>query len=195
MVVFHNFSGYDGHFIIKYAAKKMHEKNPYSFNLQKIISKSSEKIKHLQYSNFIFIDSLNHLNESLDKLVETLNKSGYGFPIFSLVGLQKILRSKGVYPYRWVESVQKFSEKSLPPMQYFDNDLTGEKCTIDRYNKALKVWEELNCTSFLDYHMAYLKSDSVLLAEVFNNYRENCMKMFGLDPARFVSVQSMTMTN
>jgi hypothetical protein len=80
-------------------------------------------------------------------------------------------------------------------MQYFDNDLTGEKCTIDRYNKALKVWDELRCTSFLDYHMAYLKSDTVLLSEVFMNYRENFMKMFGLDPVRFVSVQSMTMTN
>jgi hypothetical protein len=43
--------------------------------------------------------------------------------------------------------------------------------------------------------MAYLESDVVLLADVFNNYREPSMKMFGLDPARFVSVQSMTMTN
>jgi hypothetical protein len=80
-------------------------------------------------------------------------------------------------------------------MQWFDNDLTGEKCTIERYEKALKLWNELKCSTFLDYHLAYLKSDVVLLAEVFNNYRETSMKMFGLDPARFVSVQSMTMTN
>jgi hypothetical protein len=43
--------------------------------------------------------------------------------------------------------------------------------------------------------MVYLESDVALLAEVFENYRQTSMKMFGLDPARFVSVQSMTMTN
>jgi hypothetical protein len=43
--------------------------------------------------------------------------------------------------------------------------------------------------------MTYLESDVVLVAEVFENYRQTSMKMFGLDPARFVSVQSMTMTN
>jgi hypothetical protein len=113
IVVFHNFSGYDGHFIIRYATKFLHDKNPYCFNTQKIISKSSEKIKHFQYGNIIFIDSMNHLNGSLDKLVDVLNKSGYGFPIFSLVGLHKILRSKGIYPYRWVDSIEKFSHQSL----------------------------------------------------------------------------------
>jgi hypothetical protein len=80
-------------------------------------------------------------------------------------------------------------------MEWFDNDLTGEKCTQERYEKALEVWKELKCSTFKDYHMAYLISDVVLLAEVFENYRESCMKMFGLDPVRFVSVQSMTMTN
>jgi hypothetical protein len=65
VVVFHNFSGYDGHFIIKYATKFMHNDEPYSFNTQKIISKSSQKIKHFQYAKYIFIDSLNHLNSSL----------------------------------------------------------------------------------------------------------------------------------
>jgi hypothetical protein len=57
------------------------------------------------------------------------------------------------------------------------------------------VWDTLGCKTFADYHMAYLESDVVLLAEVFENYLKTCMKMFGLDPVRFVSVQSMTMTN
>jgi hypothetical protein len=62
IVVFHNFSGYDGHFIIKYATKFMHDDETHAYNYQKIISKSSQKIKHFQYSNYIFIDSMNHLN-------------------------------------------------------------------------------------------------------------------------------------
>jgi hypothetical protein len=101
IVVFHNFSGYDGHFIIKYATKFMHDDWPLSYNYQKIISKSSQKIKHFQYKDYIFMDSMNHLNSSLDKLVETLNKSGYSFPIFiSVDSLHNILKSKGIYPYR-----------------------------------------------------------------------------------------------
>jgi hypothetical protein len=136
IVVFHNFSGYDRHFIIKYATKFMHDDQPYSYNSQKIISKSSEKIKHFQYGDYnIFIDSLNHLNASLDKLVDVLNKSGYSFPIFTHVGLHKILRNKGIYPYRWVDTVDKFKSKCLPSMEWFDNDLTGEKCTQERYEK------------------------------------------------------------
>jgi hypothetical protein len=181
IVVFHNFSGYDGHFIIKYAARFMHDEEPYSYNSQKIISKSSKKNKHFQYSDSIFIDSMNHLSTSLDKLVDVLNKSGYSFPIFTNVGLHKILRSKGIYPYRWINTTETFNERSLPSIEWFDNDLTGEKCSQERYNKALEVWNELKCVTFKDYHMAYFESDVVLLVEVFENYRESCMKMFGLD--------------
>jgi hypothetical protein len=43
------------------------------------------------------------------------------------------------------------------------------------------VWNTLQCETFGEYHMAYLKSDVALSAEVFKNYRESCMKMFGLD--------------
>jgi hypothetical protein len=99
IVVFYNFSGYDGHFIIKHATKFMHEDDPLSYSTQKIISMSSQKIKHFQYSKYMFVDRMRHLNSSLDKLVEVLNKSGHGFPIFKQVGLKEILRSKGIYPY------------------------------------------------------------------------------------------------
>jgi hypothetical protein len=139
IVVFHNFSGYDGHFIIKYATKFMHDDQLYSYNSQKIIFKSSQKIKHFQYSKFIFIDSLNHLNSSLDSLVEILNKSNHDFEIFIRLYPHPILRSKGIYPYRWVDSVEKFKETSLSSIEWFNNDLTGEKCSEDRYNKAIQV--------------------------------------------------------
>jgi hypothetical protein len=98
------------------------------------------------------MDSMNHLNSSLDSLVEILNKSNHDFEIFNRLSLHQILRSKGIYPYRWVDSVEKFKETSLPSIEYFDNDLTGEKCTEERYKKAQEVWNTLNCKSFYDYH-------------------------------------------
>jgi hypothetical protein len=71
--------------------------------------------------------------------VEILNKSNHDFEIFNRLYLHPILRSKGIYPYQWVDSVEKFKETSLPAIEWFDNDLTGEKCTEDRYNKAIQV--------------------------------------------------------
>jgi hypothetical protein len=160
-----------------------------------MISKSKEKIKYFPYGPFVFTDTYNHLTASLDSLVETLTKSGHDFEIAQRVGLPKCLWSKGVYPYKWVDSIMKFDETSLPPIDYFHNDLTGEKCTLERYQKAQQVWKELGCKTFKDYHMGYLFADVILLAEVYTNYRKECMSQFGLDPARFVSVQSMTLTN
>jgi hypothetical protein len=85
-----------------------------------------------------------------------------------------------------VDSVEKFKETRLPSIEWFDNDLTGEKCSEDRYNKAVQVWNKLGCKTFYDDHMAYLEFDVVLLAEVFENYRQTSMKMFGLDPANWM---------
>jgi vacuolar-type H+-ATPase catalytic subunit A/Vma1 len=94
IVYLHNFSGYDDHSILKYATKYMHEYSPWLYNTQKIISKSSEKIKHFQYAKFIFMNSMNHLNSSLDSLMEILDKSNHDFEIFNKIGLNPILRSK-----------------------------------------------------------------------------------------------------
>jgi hypothetical protein len=143
----------------------------------------------------MFMDTMNHLSSSLDNLVEILHNSGHKFEIADKVGLPKCLRSKGIYPYSWLTSFEKLAETSLPDMFYFHNDLTGEICTEEIYKRAQEIWNELGCKYFDDYTRNYLKSDVVMLAEVMENYRKMCMKKFELDPSRFVSVQSLTLTN
>jgi hypothetical protein len=68
----HNFRSYDNHFIIKYGIKYLHSKFPNAYNRQKVISKSSEKFKHQIYGSFEFSDTMNHLEESLDRLVSII---------------------------------------------------------------------------------------------------------------------------
>jgi hypothetical protein len=194
IVYFHNFKGYDCHHIIKYCIEYLSYEDT-TFKKHRVISKSKQKIIHLDVGKYVFMDSMNHLSGSLDTLVETLRKSGHKFEICDKYGLPECLRSKGIYPYRWVDSLDKLYETSLPSIEWFDNDITGEKCTPERYQRAKKIWEETKCETFKDYHERYQLADVLLLAEVMTKYRKDCMKLFGLDPARFVSVQSMTLTN
>jgi len=194
IVYFHNFKGYDSHHIIKYCLEYLANDHN-GFRKQRVISKSKQKIIHLDTGMFVFMDSMNHLSGSLDTLVETLRKSGHKFEIADKFKLPECLRSKGIYPYRWMDSYNKLAEESLPSIEWFDNDITGEKCTPERYQRAQEIWKETKCNIFNDYHCKYLTADVILLAEVMTKYRKDCMELFGLDPARFVSVQSMTLTN
>jgi hypothetical protein len=124
--------------------------------------------------------------------VENLNKSNYHFPICREVSLHPILRQKGIYPYKWVDSIKKFEETKLPDINNFHNDLTNEPCPQHEYQHAWDVWNTLKCSTFADYHYYYLMADVVLLAEVFEEYRNKGLKEWQLDPAHFISAPSFT---
>jgi hypothetical protein len=101
--------------------------------------------------------------------VNSLIKSNYHFPISEKFGLPKILREKGVYPYSWVDSIKKFKETSLPPIEAFYDDLKNRECPQEDNEHAQKVWKELSCKNFGEYHHYYLMGDVVLLAESSKN--------------------------
>jgi hypothetical protein len=140
VVFFHNLRGYDAHMILRYGLMeiaKLHGKDGYV--RQFIIGKSTEKLSSFQFGNFIFRDSLLHLGCSLERAVDNLFKSNYDFPICEKVGLHPILRRKGIYPYKWVNSVKKFKYTVLPSIEFFHNDLTQEPCSPEDYEHAQNV--------------------------------------------------------
>jgi hypothetical protein len=168
VVFFHNLRGYDSHMIIRYGLTeiaKLHGKE--GAIEQFIIDKSAEKLSSFQFGHFIFRDSLLHLGCSLERAVDNLIKSQYHFPISEKVGLHPILRQKRIYPYKWVDSVEKFKCTELPGIEAFYNDLTQKPCSPEDYQHAQNVWKTLGCKTFQDYHDYYLMADVVLLAEVF----------------------------
>ena len=96
-----------------------------------------------------------------------------------------LLTQKGFYPYDYVSSIERFSETQLPLKSEFYSKLNDEDISEEDYQHALKVWNTFNCQNIRDYHDLYLKSDVLLLADVFENFRKTCLKHYKLDPAHY----------
>ncbi|UYV67977.1 hypothetical protein LAZ67_5002690 [Cordylochernes scorpioides] len=104
-----------------------------------------------------------------------------------------LLRCKGVYPYEYMTDSSKFSETSLPPIEYFSSKLLNESCSNESYAFAQQVWEELNCTTLGDYHDIYLIGDVALLADIFQYFRDLCLRHYQLDPILIFSSPSLSL--
>ena len=96
-----------------------------------------------------------------------------------------LLLRKGVYPYDWVDSIDKFSETQLPPQESFYSKLNNKGISNKDYLHAQEVWKVFNCQTFRDYHNIYNVSDVLILADVFENFRNVCNENYGLDPAHY----------
>ena len=142
-----------------------------------------------------FIDSCQFLNASLESLVESLAKScSHPYDKFKLtrrhMGSFELLFSKGVFPYEYFNSLDKFNDESLPPKDAFYSNLNISDISDDHYLRAEKIWEIFNCENFKNYHDHYLKTDVLLVSDVFENCREMGMKYYGLDPAHYLTLPS-----
>ena len=80
-----------------------------------------------------------------------------------------------------MESFEKFNEV-FPGKEAFFSKLNGEGITDEDYQHACRVWKEFGMTNMGEYHEVYLKTDVLLLADVFENFRKPCLKDYGLDP-------------
>nr|XP_018912649.1 PREDICTED: uncharacterized protein LOC109040960 [Bemisia tabaci] len=110
---------------------------------------------------------------------------------FKQEDLHLVLR-KGMYPYEWVDSYSKF-ENQLP-LKIVDwySTLSDKNISKSDLKHAIKVYEHFGFKNFGEYHNLYLKLDSVLLKDVFDNYRETCYRSHGLDPVYFISTPGLT---
>ena len=97
---------------------------------------------------------------------------------------------KGVYPYEYMDSWEIFNESPLRPKKDFYSKLNLEDITDKDYNHAQKVFEEY-CTDMGDYHDLYVQTDTLLLADVFEKFRDTCIEIYGLDPSHFLSAPGL----
>ena len=102
-----------------------------------------------------------------------------------------ILLRKGVYPYEYMDEWNKFDEKELPCKESFYSSLTMEDISDTDYKHSNNVFKKFNLNNLGDYHDLYVRNDTLLLADVFENFRNACMKNYELDPAHFVSLPGL----
>ena len=96
-----------------------------------------------------------------------------------------MLLRKGDYPYEYLDSWERFNETFLPPKKDFYTELTLEDINNDKeQNHAQKVLEEY-CTDMGDYHDLHVQTDTLLLADAFETFRDTCIEINGLDPWTF----------
>ena len=97
-----------------------------------------------------------------------------------------LLLRKGVYPYEYMDSWERFSETSLPSKEDFYSKLNMEDIGDIDYRHANNVFKGFKLENLGDYHDLYVQSDTLLLADVFNNFRDMCIKEYDLDPGHFL---------
>ena len=98
-----------------------------------------------------------------------------------------LLLRKGIYPYECMDSLEIFNEISLPDKEAFYSNLNIVHITDVEYKHAKIVFKSLINKNLGDYHDLYVQSDTLLLADVFENFINNCVKVYELDPAHFLS--------
>ena len=102
-----------------------------------------------------------------------------------------LLARKGVYPYDYATSINKLKETKLPSKEDFYSKLYDEEISEEDYQHAINVWNTFNCQTLQDYHDLYLKSDVLLLADVFENFRKTCLKHYKLDPCHYYAAPGL----
>ena len=99
----------------------------------------------------------------------------------------ELVKEKRVYPYEYMDSFKRFSENKLPDKYKFFSSLKDECISEKDYQKANNIWNVFKMNTMGDYHDLYLKTDVLLLADVFEKFITTCLDYYGLDPCHYLS--------
>ena len=202
-VVFHNLRGYDSHLLMQAISKikppedegeeltdrqelekYLQEERDYKLSC---IPNNTEKYISFSLGQLRFIDSAQFLLASLAKLVAANSPEAFQITARYEPDHQKrqLLLRKGVYPYEFMDSWERFEAAQLPPKEAFYSKLSDEHISDSDYAHAQQVWKTFECRTLGDYTDLYSRPDVLLLADVFENFRKMCQKQYGLDPAHY----------
>src|SRR5436190_906054 len=143
-----------------------------------------------------FIDSYKFLTSSLDKLASFWSKNKLKILQSQFQNLSSenfnLLTRKGVFPYEYIDCVNKLNDVSLPSRESFYSSLTGNTISDSDYAHAENIWKRFSIGTLGEYSDLYLKIDVLLLADIFENFRDKCIESYGLDPAYYYTLPGYT---
>ena len=175
-------------------------------SLSKLVDNITDNIHNYKYikckSNLCFVRAINeklifkcidcekeYEKEFNKELIERFANT-YKFCDNDLDKFIMLLR-KGVYPCEYIDEWDKFNEKVLPGKESFYSNLTLENISETDYAHANNVFKKFNINNLGEYHDLYVRSDTLLLADIFENFRQSCLKNYELGPAHFLSLPGL----
>jgi len=220
-VYLHNLKGYDSHLFIRslyeYGYQEESNKNIISCipnNEERYIS-FSKKIKVDEYKDFKtkkimpiffeirFVDTFAFMDTSIYSLIDNLKKG-----CKTIKDLRNVFKNtsdefkdddefnlmiqKGIYPYDYIDNYERFNETKLPNNNEFYSKLNYSECSNEDYERAQIVWNKFKCQKLLDYHKLYLKSDVLLLSDIWANFRDISYKNYNLDSTYYYTSPSLS---
>ncbi|XP_071652904.1 uncharacterized protein [Temnothorax longispinosus] len=203
LVFFHNLSSYDAHFIVKKIANDFEDgvdllpltKESY-ISFSKIVKETQTDGGWDRYVKLRFVDSYKFLAVSIETLASYLNKDKLRITRSEYADLNTedldLLTCKGVFPYEYVNSADKLRETELPPREVFYSSLTDETVSESDYEHATRVWQRFRVRDLGEYSDLYLKTDVLLLADIFENFRVACLASYGLNPTHYYTLPGYT---
>ena len=97
-----------------------------------------------------------------------------------------LLLRKGVYSYEYMDNWERFNEMPLPSKESFYSNLNMENIDDIDYRHGNNVFKIFKLKNLGEYHDLYVQSNTLLLADVFENFRKTYLKVYELDPAHFL---------
>ena len=203
-VFFHNLAGYDSHLFIKNLGSSNpkeniecipnNEEKYITFTKNIIVGQYTNKKGEVKDKTFkiVFKDSFKFMLSSLGALVNNLPKDGFkNISKYYTPEEVELIKQKGFYPYEYIDTEEKFNKTKLPPREAFYSKLSGKGITEKNYKHAWNVWNTFKMKTFKDYHKLYNETDVLLLADVFENFRDLCLKIYGLDPVYYYTAPGL----
>lgn len=174
-VIFHNLN-YDVNLFLKEIGNILK-----SFGTVSILPMNKQKFIAFNFSFNVapkkkfqirFIDSFRFLSTSLDQLVSMLKVEDF-INLKKHFGSNenwKLLTKKGIYPYEYINSFDKFEEKKLPSINEFFSQLTNKSITQEEYERAENIFHLFKCKNLHDYTKLYITTDVLLLSDVWTQF-------------------------
>ena len=185
--IFHNLRGYDSHFIFN-------ELDIFDIKIMVIPNGLEKYVTFFWNKNLVFIDSMQFMNSSHDKLAKNLSDNDFKYLIGEFCSLNlELSKQKGTSRYEYIDSFERFNEEKLPNKKQLHSSIKNGKIgddgtisdghiDVNDYLTCKKSWDKFEMKNKGDYHDHYLKKDALLLADVFEKFIGTCLKYYGLDP-------------
>ena len=139
---------------------------------------------------FSCFDCKKRYTRKLDKKLTKKFKNTYNFCNGDIDKFMVLLR-KGVCPYEYMDDWSIFAEEKLPDNSDFYSSLNMEEISGIDYRHAEKVLNKFNIKNLGEYHDLYVQSDTLLLADIFENFRNMCIEVYELDLVYFLSAPGL----